>query len=87
MFAPLVEKTKANGFDVREVSADKAYLSHDNLALVEKLGGVPYIPFKSNSTSAGSAAWERLWHCYSLNKDDFLRTTTGAATSSPRSAR
>ena len=32
------------------------------------VGGVPYIPFKSNSTSTGSAAWERMWHCYSLNK-------------------
>jgi transposase len=72
MFAPVVERTKANGFDVREVSADKAYLSHDNLALVEKLGGVPFIPMKSNSGSAGSAAWERLYHLFALNKDDFL---------------
>ena len=51
---------------------DKAYLSHDNLALVEGLGGVPYVPFKSNSGSTGSAAWERMWHYFSLNKDDFL---------------
>jgi transposase len=72
MFAPVVEKTKANGFELREVSADKAYLSHDNLALVEKLGGVPYVPFKSNSGSTGSAAWERMWHYFSLNKEDFL---------------
>jgi transposase len=73
MFAPVVEKTKANGFDLKEVSADKAYLSHDNLALVEKLGGVPYVPFKKNSGIAGSAAWERMWLYFSLNKEDFLR--------------
>ena len=71
-FIPLVDRTKANGFEIREVSADKAYLSHQNLAKVEEVGGVPYIPFKSNSTSGGSAAWERLWHLYSLNKDVFL---------------
>jgi transposase len=72
MLAPMAERTKANGFDVREVSLDKAYLSHENLALVERLGGVPYIPFKSNSGSTGSEAWERMFHLFSLNKDDFL---------------
>ena len=72
MLAPIVERTKANGFDVREVSLDKAYLSHDNLALIEKLGGAPYVPFKVNSGSTGSAAWERMWHYFSLNKEDFL---------------
>src|SRR5262249_34307568 len=72
MFEPVVEKTKANGFDVREVSADKAYLSHENLALVERLGGVPYVPYKVNSGSTGSAAWERMWHLFSLKRDDFL---------------
>jgi transposase len=72
MFAPLVNQTRVNGFDVREVSADKAYLSHENLAAVEAVGAVPYVPFKSNSGSTGSAAWERMWHYFSLNRDDFL---------------
>ena len=48
MFKPLVDTTAEN-FTVKEVPADKAYLSHDNLALVEKLGGTAYVPFKSNS--------------------------------------
>jgi transposase len=30
------------------------------------------VPFKSNSGSTGSAAWERLWHLYSLNRAEFL---------------
>lgn len=72
MFAPLVERTAANGFQVDEVSADKAYLSHDNLAAVERVGGRAFVPFKSNSGSTGSAAWERLWHLYSLNRAAFL---------------
>jgi transposase len=70
-FAGLVERTAAN-FDVREVSADKAYLSHANLATVEKVGGVPFVPFKSNSGSTGSDAWERMYHYFSLNRDAFL---------------
>jgi transposase len=72
MFAGLVERTAANGFDVEEVSADKAYLSHANLATVEKVGAVAYVPFKSNSGRAGSAAWERMFHLFSLNREDFL---------------
>ncbi len=34
----LLERTAANGFEMREVSADKAYLSHANLAAVESVG-------------------------------------------------
>lgn len=72
LFVSLVKQTKASGFTVREVSADKAYLSHENLAAVEEAGGVPFVPFKSNSGSAGSAAWERMRRYFSLYQDDFL---------------
>jgi transposase len=72
MFASLVERTAANGFDMREVSADKAYLSHANLAAVEKVGAVPFVPFKSNSGSSGSEAWERMYHYFALNRETFL---------------
>lgn len=72
-FSPLVERTKANGWDMREVSGDKAYLSHENLATVERVGAVPFVPFKVNSGSTGSAAWERMYHFYALNRDEFLR--------------
>jgi len=40
---------------------------------VERVGGIPYVPFKSNSGSSGSAAWEPFYHLYSLHKDDFLK--------------
>lgn len=46
-FRPLVQTTAEN-FSVDEVSADKAYISKANLNHVEKFGGTPYIPFKSN---------------------------------------
>lgn len=70
-FAGLVTRT-ANRFNVAEVSADKAYLSGDNLATVEAVGAVPYIPFKSNSQGEGPEAWRRMWHFFNYRRDEFL---------------
>ena len=72
-FKPLVRKTAEN-FTVKEVPADKAYLSHDNLELVEKLGGTAYVPFKSNSQpgEAGSL-WEKMYFYYNLHREEFLK--------------
>jgi hypothetical protein len=47
-FKPLVDAT-AKHFVMQEVSADKAYLSADNLQTVIDHAAMPYIPFKSNS--------------------------------------
>jgi len=72
-FKPLVEKTAEN-FTVKEVPADKAYLSHDNLELVDRLGGTAYVPFKSNSVQGmAGKLWEKMFHFYSLNREEFLR--------------
>jgi transposase len=49
-FKGLVETTGQN-FTMQEVSADKAYLSADNLQTVVNHDAVPYIPFKVNSAS------------------------------------
>jgi transposase len=71
-FKPLVEKT-AQHFTVKEVPADKAYLSNENLEQVDALGGTAYIPFKVNSTSGQPGSlWEKLFHYYSLNRDDYM---------------
>jgi transposase len=71
-FRPLVEKT-AEHFTVKEVPADKAYLSHENLELVAGLGGIAYIPFKVNSVSGEPGSlWEKMFHFYSLHRDEFL---------------
>ena len=45
---PLLETTVEH-FALREVSADKAYLSRKNMRTVEKARATPYIPFKSNT--------------------------------------
>lgn len=77
-FGPLVRST-ADRFQIAEVSADKAYLSRSNLALVEEVGGVPYVPFKVNTAPdiplipEHATAWSRMYHAFALNQEEFLR--------------
>jgi transposase len=72
-FKPLVEKTAEN-FTIKEVPADKAYLSHDNLALVHGLGGTPFVPYKLNS-QAGEAGslWEKMYFYFQFHREEFLK--------------
>jgi transposase len=71
---PALVKATAENFTVKEVPADKAYLSHENLELVASLGGTAYVPFKSNSVAgeAGSI-WEKMFHYYNLRREEFLK--------------
>jgi transposase len=59
-------------FAMAEVSADKAYLSHANLAAIEGAHAVPYIPFKSNSKGEGPAAWRRMFGLFMYRQPEFL---------------
>ena len=66
--------TTAQNFTIKEVSADKAYLSHANLELVESLGGTPFVPFKSNSTDGhGEGAWGKMYHYFQFRREEFLQ--------------
>lgn len=71
-FKPLVEQT-AKGFSIKEVCGDKQYLSHENLELLERLGGAAFVPFKEGCIpgEAGSA-WEKMWLMYNLRREEFL---------------
>lgn len=76
MFAGLVDRT-AQRFVVDEVSADKAYSSKRNLAVVTAIGGMPYIPFKEYSNGNQGHhkiddLWGRMWHYYQFNRQAFL---------------
>ena len=71
----LLNKT-AETFAVRELSADKAYISKSNLRAIDAVGATPYIPFKANSTPSQShhvfdPLWSRMWHFYSFHRDEF----------------
>lgn len=70
-FGPLFEATRAR-FDVRECSADAAYLSHANMEMVGAAGGTPYFFFKSNTTAAGGGLFAKMFHLYNLNRDEYL---------------
>jgi transposase len=72
-FAGLVATT-AKRFPVLEVSADKAYLSLDNLQVVAGIGAIAYIPFKQRTTGVRpDALWNRMWHYYMFQRDTFLQ--------------
>jgi transposase len=74
---PYLVNQTAKNFEIKELSADKAYSSRKNLRAVNAVGGVPYIPFKSYSKgSQGSkpfdGLWNQMWHYYSFNRNVFL---------------
>lgn len=71
-FADLVESTK-HVFELEDVCADKAYLSHSALELVDSLGGTPFIPFKKNSRANPKAPlWDRFYHFFHSRREEFL---------------
>jgi len=69
---PALVAFTAERFDISEVSADKAYLSHANLRAIESVNAVPYIPFKVNSQSEGSAAWRRMYGLFMYRQEEFM---------------
>jgi len=76
-FKSLVQTTGRN-FAMAQISADKAYLSVDNLQTVLDHNAMPYIPFKTNSVAASpsntnSALWKRMFHLYSYNQERFMQ--------------
>jgi transposase len=72
-FAPLVMATSESGFDMQEVSADKAYSSRANLEAVKDIRGIAYIPFRSNATghSRGSYLWTKMFHYFQFRNEEF----------------
>ncbi len=74
MFSPLLKDT-ANLFNVKEISADKAYSSRDNLELAKSLGALPYIPFKKNAkrNTKGSPTWAMMFDVFTKNYFEFAQ--------------
>lgn len=72
LFNPLLKDTAQN-FNVKEITADKAYSSRANLELANKLGAMPYIPFKKNVKKAkkkGSPTWATMFEIFTK---DYLK--------------
>src|SRR5262249_54257650 len=71
-FVPLLERTTQH-YAVKEVSADKAYLSHKNLKATAQANAVPYIPFKINTAvPKGNNIWAEMYYHFMSNREDFL---------------
>lgn len=71
---PLLNRA-AKHFRIEEVAADKAYLSHRNVEAVGKLGGQPFIPFKTNTVQPpeDGSMWSWMYHFFALNREVFLK--------------
>jgi transposase len=75
---PLVNAT-AETFQIKEVSADKAYSSKKNLKAITAVNATPYIPFKSYCNGITQkhgqfdSLWEKMWHYYQFNREQFLQ--------------
>jgi transposase len=70
---PDLLKATAQNFTIREASADKAYLSTDNLDVVDSLGATPFIPFKINSVVGNTPLWDRMFHYFQMRREEFLQ--------------
>jgi transposase len=70
-FPPMIAATARN-FDVREVEADKAYSSLDNLRAVVSVGATPYIPFRSNATEERGGLWGEMFRYFCERRDEFM---------------
>ena len=77
-FLPELLETTQQGFNVAELSADKAYLMKLRFETAEATGMRLYIPFKSDSVQINAKGerhgpWERAFLYYNLHRDEFLQ--------------
>ena len=74
MFPTLIENT-AEHFDMREVCADKGYMSRKNFQIVSRHGAIPFIPFKNTSISraGGVAIWHAMYRYFKEHHDEFMQ--------------
>ena len=71
-YIPLLERTMQY-HQVKEVSADKAYISGKNLEATTKANAMPYIPFKTNTAvPTTNSVWAEMYHYFMYNREEFL---------------
>jgi hypothetical protein len=70
-FVPLLRQTR-NGFEIGEVSADKAYASLENFEEIAACGGKGFIAFKVNTTGEVGGMFEKAFHFFRLNREEYL---------------
>jgi transposase len=71
-FVPLVKETRRGGFQIDEVSADKAYVSVENFEEVAGMGGQAFIAFKENNTGGAGGVFEKAFHYFQFKQEEYL---------------
>lgn len=69
---PALVQTTAKNFAVKEVSADKGYTGQETHDAIAAVGATPFIAFKSNATGGIGGLFEKMFHYFQFNKEDFL---------------
>ena len=75
-FMPLATQTQKSGFQILEMSADKAYLSTDNLSHIARMGGTAFIPFKSDTavpTPDKQYTWKKMYNYFTFNREELMQ--------------
>lgn len=74
MLAEMIDETAKN-FKMEEVSADKAYLSRNNLEKIWEKGALPLIPFKFGITpkKKGFGIWREMYDFFEKNNELFMK--------------
>ena len=75
LFETLLHHTSKN-FNMKEVSADKGYISEKNLQLIVQHGAIPYIPFISNVKRPSEKrlpVWNAMFVYFRDHKEDFMK--------------
>ena len=70
---PELVKATAENFKVREVVADKGYLSAENVEAVAAAGGEAFIAPKSSTTGGVGGLFEKMFHYYRYRREEFLK--------------
>ncbi|MCW8966225.1 MAG: transposase [Candidatus Pacearchaeota archaeon] len=73
--APSLIKQTAANFNMKEFSGDKAYNSKRILQIVDNLGAIPFIPFKSNVKKIPKNSpeiWTKMLKLFHENREEFM---------------
>ena len=70
-FIPLVREMR-RGFEIGEVSADKAYASLENFEEIASMGAQAYIAFRENATGKIGGAFEKAFHLFKYDTEKYM---------------
>jgi transposase len=57
---------------MKEVCADKGYSGRSAHDAIERVGAVPFIAFKSNSTGKVGGLFKKMFHYFNFKREEFL---------------